>query len=683
MDEVPGRLSRWGVPLAPAAVSLVLSLSTVGSTVYWQDSGFYLTAVHEFSVLHPHGRVLYLLLCKAWTFLVAPLAGFTLAVHLFSSLCAAAAAGTLALAAREFLARFLPDAPRGLPAAGGAVVVASGYSFWHSGVLAKDYALFYFLLALLLWLMLTVRTKRGFRMLGAVLGFSWAAHPAAALLVPAMLAYGWVRRDRIREWGWAWAASIVGIAALCAFSPALLLPAIAARESPANFGDPRTPASILRYLAGDRLTESVGAFAFDAERFKDAARYVWEEYLGVGLALLGAGLAALARKEPRLLALLAAWVVPTAGIALFYVAETYLDMWLVADFIPLGLVVAAGLASLAKAHRHAPAAAAAAAVLWAVAANHADLNLRGYDVAETYGRALLRNADPNSILLLSTDDGVATVHYLQFVRGERADVRVVLSGYLGLPWYDAILDRRYGLRPPPWEAAWRAMPGISMDDLGWTAMINEHAAPGRPVFVDRAPDRRFLRPDLGVVIAGLLWKVAPKSEIRLEGRYWDLPDPRAVARTVRRERGQWLRFTPAGIVSTREPYEHRLLLKLLHARLRLADAGLETAPSASLQHYQLVGAVHPKFREDPQFLTSLGRALLGTGQPQPAEVALREAAQRAKSPLAKAIAGYYRGETARALGREDEARAFYTEALRTEPLDETWKKRIEARLRQP
>ena len=119
-------MKRWAVPLVPFAFSLILSLTTAGSTVFWQDSGFYLTAVHEFSVLYPHGFVLYLLLCKAWTFVAAPIFGFTLSVHLFSALSAAGAAAFIALAARDFLRRLDPEsAPEG-PSIAAAIVAAAG-----------------------------------------------------------------------------------------------------------------------------------------------------------------------------------------------------------------------------------------------------------------------------------------------------------------------------------------------------------------------------------------------------------------------------------------------------------------------------------------------------------------------------------------------------------------------------
>ena len=75
-------MKRLLVPGIPFALSLTLSLCTVGGTVYWQDSGFFLSGVKDPGVLYPPGFVLYLIVCKAWTLLLGFL-DFTLAVHLF------------------------------------------------------------------------------------------------------------------------------------------------------------------------------------------------------------------------------------------------------------------------------------------------------------------------------------------------------------------------------------------------------------------------------------------------------------------------------------------------------------------------------------------------------------------------------------------------------------------------
>src|SRR5579862_6134305 len=371
MIDPPGRLRSWAVPLVPFLWSLGLSVATVGSTVFWQDSGFYLTAVHEFSVLYPHGFVLYLALCKAWTVVAAPVLGFTLAVHAFSILCAAAASSCIALAARALLRRVEPLASPNLAAIGAACLAATGYSFWHAAILAKTYALYYLALAALLWLMARAERKSEFLAMGAVLGLAWAAHPSATLLLPVMLAYAWARRDRIREWGWGFAAGVVGLAAVVAIAPALFLPLIAQRGTPYDFDSPRTVGAMVEFLRGKRFTDGQGAFGFDGSRSLQAAQFVWEEYLGVGLVLLGIGAARLARRRPGLLGLLVAWVLPVAGTALVYRAEGQLDQWLVAAYVPLALLLAAGLQALGARNLSMPGAALAGALLWMLASTRA------------------------------------------------------------------------------------------------------------------------------------------------------------------------------------------------------------------------------------------------------------------------------------------------------------------------
>src|SRR6185503_12245851 len=122
------------VPAVPAVFSLVLSCLTVGTAVSWQDSGFYLTAVHEMSVLYPHGFVLYQILCKAWTLIAAPIFGFALSVYLFSSLAAAAGAAFAALAARDFLKRVEPSKAPEIPAILAGCVLAAGYCYGYAAI---------------------------------------------------------------------------------------------------------------------------------------------------------------------------------------------------------------------------------------------------------------------------------------------------------------------------------------------------------------------------------------------------------------------------------------------------------------------------------------------------------------------------------------------------------------------
>jgi len=674
--------SRWLVPGVPFLISLGLSLSTAGSTVFWQDSGFFLTAVHELSVLYPHGFVLYLLLCKAWTTLVAPLAGFALAVHLFSAFCAAGAAAFLASACRAFLRRLEPAADADRPALAAGCLVAAGYSFGSAAILAKPYALFYLGISALLWLMAVAERKRDFLALGALLGLCWAAHPSAALLLPAMLTYAAVRRDRVREWGWGFFGAVAGLAAACAFLPELLLPVLAARESPYSFGDPRSAGDVLAYVFGKRFVASSGAFGFQGDRWTQASGFFWEEYLGVGLALLGVGAWRVLRDRPKALPVGAAWVGTVAFVSLLFRGEGQFDLWLVSAYLPLSLLTAAGIQTIARRGAAFGIAAAAAGGVWMVAANHADLNQRHYIYAEQYARLLLKNLDPNAMLILRYDDSVSTVSYLQTAQSERRDVVLVSRTFLGLDWYDRILSRAPGVRIPNWEQHYRAMVGVRQECFDINAFANENAGPGRPVFTEVEPDPRYLRADLALVPAGMLWKIAPRGEAVLDPKYWDLPaDLTALARDIRRPRGVMTRDDGKTSIAKPEPFEHRLILRLLHARLRLADAILESAPRGALEQYEVVRRVWPAFLADPRFLGQWGRALfLVDKAPDAARVFEALLGLPEAPPASRAQAYVHLAAIALAQGKKEEARARLDAAHRSGPVDEAMRKSLEERL---
>ena len=209
-----------------------------------------------------------------------------------------------------------------------------------------------------------------------------------------------------------------------------------------------------------------------------------------------------------------------------------------------------------------------------------------------------------------------------------------------------------------------------------TGRLRRWAVPAvRPLFCKREPDGRFLRP---VVPAGMLWKIAVRAEAVLNGRYWDYPaDLLAISRDVRRARGV------TGTEGRPEPFEHRLLLRLIHARLRLADPMLERAPQASLDQYELIRRAAPSFLEDERFLLQWGRALFLTSRTKEAEEVFTELQKRTIAPRSRAVARYHVAEIWWSLGRREEARALFQEALGSGALDESWKKRIETRLQKP
>jgi tetratricopeptide (TPR) repeat protein len=669
------------VPLAPFAFSLALSIPTAGSFVFWQDSGFYLTGIHGLSVPASHGFVVYLLFAKVWTLLVAPLAGFTLSVHLFSAVCAASAAALLGLAARGFLRRLRPGENADGPAIAAAMTVAAGYSFWNASTLAKPYALFYLMLAALLWILVHAERRAHFMALGAVLGLCWAAHPSAAMLVPAMLAYAWARRDKVRELRASGFALMILIAALVAFVPSfVVLPLLAKRESLCSFGDPRTMGQVWAHLRGASYTDFKGAWGFDLGRAGLAARFIWEEYLGVGLVVLGLGLWRLGKEQRGILCLLAAWAAPMLLLPLVFIGEGMFDQWFVAAYLPLSLATAAGFAWIARHWKVVTPGALATAVAWMILANYGDLNFRRYDYAEVYGRLLLKEVPAGAAFVTSTDDATVIPMYLQQVKGERADVKLVHGEFLGVDWYDRRLESQLGLKPPqPTEISSRTNSQL----LYITAFANANVAPGRAVYSERPTDPNGLRPGLVLVPVGPIWKTSVSEEATPAASWNPKLDLEAVARQRRRSRGIYMRHLPAGMVARYEPYEDRLIDLVVQPRLREARPLLQQNPDAALGLYEAARRIDSTLEVDAAFQYDYGQALYLKDRYPGAVEAFEKVLQLEPSPQRETLAHFYLAELARAAHRSEEAKRHYGEALRIHGADELMMLRIKAQAEKP
>ncbi len=693
------RGSGWAAPAAATGVSLALSAATVGPHVYWQDSGFYLAAIHDLAVLYPHGFVLYELLCKAWT-LALFFVDFTLAVHLFSSLCSALAAGALALAARDLvrarspLLRTAAEESGGVSDAAGAVagsLAACGYTFWMSGIYAKGYSFLYLVLAVLLWRMIRAaetRRARDFTIVAALIGLAWQAHPSATGAGAALLAFVVVHR-RVLGWrGLAWRA---GLAAALALGPLLLLPLLASGGSPMDFGEPTTVSELLRYAAGSRFTGKEGAFDSGGTRWATAGILAWEDFLGVGLLLTGIGAIRLARANRALLAGIVLWWGPYVAMTTMFGIEGQQDHWYTAAGLPLTLLIGVGIAALARRAGRGglwlAAGTGLAGLAWAVLANGPDLNLRSYDLADRFGRIHLEPLAPDAVFISTSDDTSSTMHYLQRVRGVRPDVVIVRRGHLDAGggeaggWYDRrLVLRDPRLRLPDYAGTRRTFPAASRAAVVTAAYLNANAGEARAVYVEEPPPEGMLRPGLVLVPAGPVWRAARRGAERLED--WPLGlEPEEVRGRFRRARGQAVERGGMKTSYRAEPYERRLFVALLRARLLRAEwhfARRELSRAAEL--YAAILRADPETGGLEEVVYPLAVSLLATGNATAAEPLLLRTLEIARHPPTRAGAFLHLGDLARARGQAERASAAYRAGLAVPGIDERVRKELAARL---
>jgi hypothetical protein len=696
------KLRRWGVPGVPFALSLCLSLLTVGTHPYWQDSGLYLTAVKELGVLYPPGFTLYEVLCHLWTKLLF-FADFTLAVHLFSSLCAALAAGAISLAARDLLRsrgrifRVTEEDPGVLADYCGAlagIVMACGFTFWSTAIYAKGYSFYYLCLTLLVWRMIRADDggkPRDFSLVAALIGLSWQAHPSASLIGPALLLFVLIHAKGL---GWKGVAGRVGIAAACALGPCLLLlPWLASRDPWLVMGQASTPLAALSYVTGRRFVSQPGVFGYEPVRGASFGLYLWEEFLGVGVLLIALGLFALVRSRRPLLWGLVAWLLPYVSGTILFKIEGQHDCWFIAAWMPLYLVVSVGAWQAARwaGERGTLLATAAGALVlvWGLEENFVQVKQRGYLLAEYFGRTLLENVDPEAVLILQGDDSNGLASYLQRVRGERKDVTLVTASFLAYEsagnWYDELLLRRHSfLQPPPYGPMLERFPNRKRKEVASAAFLNANAECGKPLFCEQLVPLDLLRPGYTLIPAGAVWKfVRQEPPAELEPRYWKFPiEPERIDLGARRARGQKVGSATEEFSVQPQRYEERLLNLLAMARFHLAMSLTEKgrfAPAATLCDSVL--ALSPQYRESPEIVHIAGISHHAAGNAAKAEPLLRRSVEIGTIPRHRASASYYLGEIARKKGDEAEAQRWFATALGIPGLDEATRREIESRLR--
>jgi hypothetical protein len=458
-------------------------------------------------------------------------------------------------------------------------------------------------------------------------------------------------------------------------------------------GLPRNPWEALSYVTGRRFLSLPGVFAYDPVRGASFGLYLWEEFLGVGLLLVAAGLFAIARGRRPLFWGALAWMIPYTTVTIFYRIEGQHDCWFIGAWMPLYLLVAVGARQLALwAGERGPAlvtAAGALGLVWSLAANFAQVNQRGYLFAEDFGRILLQNVDPDAVLVLQGDDSNGLTSYLQRVRGERPDVVLVSASFLSNEsaghWYDEILLRRHSfLQPPQYGPMMERFPKHKKTERAIAAFLNANAECGRPLFCEPFVPLELLRPGFTLLPAGAVWKfVRQGAAAELDARYWKFPiEPERVPVGLRRARGQKVGSTSDEYSVRPQRYEERLVHLLGNARFHLAMALTEKgryAPAAKLCDSVL--ALGPEFEESAEIVHIAGISHHAAGNDVRAEPLLRKSVEIGSIPRNRASACFYLGEIARKKGEAAEAERWFARALDIPGLDEPTRREIESRLR--
>jgi hypothetical protein len=504
--------------IAAGAVPLAVYLATLSPTINGGDSGEFVAVAYLGGVAHPSGYPLHALLARPFTWL--PIGSVAWRVNLMSAVCDAGAAWLLF----RSVVLLTGQLAAGLLAAG---AFAFAPLIWPYAITAEVFALNnLFVAALLYWSARALREHaRGQAALGtlcltlfcASLGLS-NHHTLVFFAIPLgllVLVLAGRRLPQPRVIGALAASTVAG------FLPYLYLPLAAARPVSVTWGDAATWSGFVthflrREYGTFRLADqTIGGGGSLGPRFAVFWSDVARSTLFTVIPLGGLGLAAALRRAGLVRRFLAFW----AGALLFYLlvfcylANIRLDdplhRFMQERFWQQGLVVVAalmglGLAELAslageRAGRWIAWPIAAALPLALVLTYGAEVRAHGNTLVRDFGAAVLATVPPDGILLVSSDDTIGSVRYLQQVEGQRRDVHVLPIGVLTLPWFRGV--------------AARTMPDLVLPSEPFTfrQFLDANLA-RRPVVVcNRTPWLRTLEEAYTLSPLGLVEQVVPRG----------------------------------------------------------------------------------------------------------------------------------------------------------------------------
>jgi dolichyl-phosphate-mannose-protein mannosyltransferase len=520
VERPPWQPRDSALALASALVPFTVYLATLSPTVNGGDSGELITVAHVMGVAHPPGFPLHSVLAKLFTLL--PAGSVAWRVNLFSAVCDAAAAGLLFAAVRLWT---------GSAAAGvlGALSFAFSPLVWLYAIQAEVFGLnnlFTAVLALLsVRLALSAPTRETAVMAAFLLGLGLSNHHTLVLFGLPFLAYVLYRERPLTPR----VLAPLALALALGFLPYLYLPFAASRGAPVIWGDTASLRGLIdhvlrREYGTFRLAhEATGAAGAFLPRFLLFWRAAAEGTLFVGLLLLVPAALSLRRKGPtRELVVLWLSAVTFYLVVFCSLANVRLDeplhVFMQARFWPQPLVIVCVLMGVGLAEVTAGRGRVGTRLGWllalglpaAIAIVHLPaLQRQGNRLVRDYGEAILRSVPPDSILMISSDEAIGSVRYLQSVESLQPETRVIPLGIVTTTWFRAFAARRWpDLVLPPDHPGAR-----ERGEAPFTFRELLDANRGRPVFVcNRVPWLQSLEEAYALWPAGLVERVRPKGD---------------------------------------------------------------------------------------------------------------------------------------------------------------------------
>jgi hypothetical protein len=425
---------RDTTPVLLAVCCLGLYVRTLLPSIGEADTFEFQVIVPRLGVAHPTGYPLYVLSAKLFSLLA--IGDLPWRVNLFSAACATGAV----VCQYALIRRITGSRPISALASAG---LAFSRVFWSQAIIAEVYALNSFMVAVILWILLEVRTgvpsdrqRTGlvtrWWLLALGFGLSLANHVTTFLLVPAALAAILMERPKLpgRQWGGALALFAVGLS-LYLFIP-LRWPAL-------NNGETLSFEAFVSHVTGAQFQEALRFQGWlEPQRWRIVLGLLRQPYGLAGLSVAAAGAVVLWKRgrDTFVITALSLSAYVLYGVA-YHVPDV--SVFVLPAHLPLAVWVGCGMWRLLEVlegawskrtvQLHAVGVVLMATLpLSRVWLNLGEVDRSSEDGSEDWGRQVLSLPVEPGAAILADVKKFAPLYYLQQIHGIRRDLDVVLLG---------------------------------------------------------------------------------------------------------------------------------------------------------------------------------------------------------------------------------------------------------------
>lgn len=542
---------------------------TSSSTVYWQDSGLYLSGVKTLGIIYPPGNTLYLILAFLWTRVFALFnfgMNFTKTLIMFSAFWGALASFVVGITVFELLVWFAKkqlrrsdkaDVPKiqitFLISVVVGLLAGSSYSLWSQSINTEVYSMvsffasliFYFLFKIIILTSSDEQVNRGLIdkyiiLIFITFGLSISVHPLTILFAPVLVIFGYLNKKKLSFYlSKKYLLKYLIIATISFILPFLYFPIRSSAKPDFDWSRISNLGDLINYLlAKGYFTGQNSITLFNFKRALTYPQLLFSELniFGLALLLLGSVFLIKLKERKQIFTIIYSSALIFYLVLSIYNQGTEYNYWLIVIYNLFYITIGIGIwhlleilhnrAKSSSSNKYLKLASDTRVVLGlglvmifvSLCMNMKYNNRRNYTLPQVFGTNILKNLPENAILFTVGDQDSSITSYLQIVQSYRKDVIIVWSNSFLDEWKMQRLKEHY---PDLYLASFS--PDIIDNDKAYNTFANDF-------FSNNLKKHRIfliqnsvvtLPDNFQTVPAGAIWEVIPKGNDFIDLSFWN------------------------------------------------------------------------------------------------------------------------------------------------------------------